>query len=108
MAKLPAEQQHPVEALGWAARDTSGVLSPFKFSRRTIGEKDVTFKVLYCGVCHSDLHTIKNEWGNTNYPLSLAGHEIVGVVTEVGSKVQKLGWDVWLDLVTLVTIVRMI
>ncbi|THG07874.1 hypothetical protein TEA_011978 [Camellia sinensis var. sinensis] len=50
MAKLPAEQQHPVEALGWAARDTSGVLSPFKFSRR---------------------------------------HEIVGVVTEVGSKVQK-------------------
>ncbi|GMP32546.1 hypothetical protein CsSME_00006251 [Camellia sinensis var. sinensis] len=88
MAKLPAEQQHPVEALGWAARDTSGVLSPFKFSRRTTGEKDVTFKVLYCGVCHSDLHTIKNEWGNTNYP-SLPGHEIVGVVTEVGSKVQK-------------------
>ncbi|XP_028114928.1 probable mannitol dehydrogenase isoform X2 [Camellia sinensis] len=88
MAKLPTEQQHPVEALGWAARDTSGVLSPFKFSRRTTGEKDVTFKVLYCGVCHSDLHTIKNEWGNTNYP-SLPGHEIVGVVTEVGSKVQK-------------------
>lgn len=88
MAKLPAEQLHPVEALGWAARDTSGVLSPFKFSRRATGEKDVTFKVLYCGVCHSDLHTIKNEWGNTNYP-SLPGHEIVGVVTEVGSKVQK-------------------
>ncbi|KAL7192631.1 hypothetical protein ACSBR2_024453 [Camellia fascicularis] len=88
MAKLPAEQLHPVEALGWAARDISGVLSPFKFSRRATGEKDVTFKVLYCGVCHSDLHTIKNEWGNTNYP-SLPGHEIVGVVTEVGSKVQK-------------------
>ncbi|XP_028065981.1 8-hydroxygeraniol dehydrogenase-like [Camellia sinensis] len=88
MAKLPAEQQHPVEALGWAARDTSGVLSPFKFSRRATGEKDVTFNVLYCGVCHSDLHTIKNEWGSTNYP-SLPGHEIVGVVTEVGSKVQK-------------------
>nr|AEE69008.1 cinnamyl alcohol dehydrogenase 3 [Camellia sinensis] len=88
MAKLPAEQQHPVEALGWAARDTSGVLSPFKFSRRATGETDVTFKVLYSGMCHSDLHTIKNEWGNTNYP-SLPGHEIVGVVTEVGSKVQK-------------------
>ncbi|GMP32574.1 hypothetical protein CsSME_00006271 [Camellia sinensis var. sinensis] len=72
MAKLPAEQQHPVEALGWAARDTSGVLSPFKFSRRATGEKDVTFKVLYSGMCHSDLHTIKNEWGNTNYP-SLPG-----------------------------------
>ncbi|KAL7223517.1 hypothetical protein ACSBR1_025048 [Camellia fascicularis] len=88
MAKLPAEQQHPVEALGWAARDTSGILSPFKFSRRATGEKDVTFKVLYCGMCHSNLHTIKNEWGSTNYP-SLPGHEIVGVVTEVGSKVQK-------------------
>ncbi|KAL7192634.1 hypothetical protein ACSBR2_024456 [Camellia fascicularis] len=88
MAKLPAEQQHPVEALGWAAKDTSGILSPFKFSRRATGEKDVTFKVLYCGMCHSNLHTIKNEWGSTNYP-SLPGHEIVGVVTEVGSKVQK-------------------
>ncbi|KAA8546667.1 hypothetical protein F0562_003102 [Nyssa sinensis] len=81
MEKSP-EQEHPVKAFGWAARDQSGVLSPFKFSRRANGEKDVTFKVLYCGICHSDLHTIKNEWGG-------ALHEIVGVVTEVGSKVQK-------------------
>ncbi|CAL5371203.1 unnamed protein product [Camellia sinensis] len=85
---IMAEQQHPVEAIGWAARDASGVLSPFKFSRRATAEKDVTFKVLYCGICHSDVHTIKNDWGNTNYP-SLPGHELVGVVTEVGSKVQK-------------------
>ncbi|KAL7192635.1 hypothetical protein ACSBR2_024457 [Camellia fascicularis] len=76
MAKLPTEQQHPVEALGWAARDTSGVLSPFKFSRRTTGEKDVTFKVLYYGMYHSDLHTIKNEWGNTKYP-SLPGYHFM-------------------------------
>ncbi|CAH2068912.1 unnamed protein product [Thlaspi arvense] len=68
MAKSPKEQ-HPVKAVGWAASDTSGVLAPFKFSRRATGEKDVTFKVLYCGICHSDLHQAKNEWGTTNYPV---------------------------------------
>ncbi|XP_044489110.1 8-hydroxygeraniol dehydrogenase-like [Mangifera indica] len=88
MAKSP-EGQHPVKAFGWAATDPSGHLSPFKFSRRETGDEDVRFKVLYCGICHSDLHSIKNEWGNSTYPL-LPGHEIVGVVTEVGSKVKKV------------------
>ncbi|CAI0419752.1 unnamed protein product [Linum tenue] len=83
-----AEQEHPVPAFGWAARDQSGVLSPFDFSRRATGEKDVKFKVLYCGICHSDLHMIKNEWGIATYPL-VPGHEIVGQVTEVGSQVTK-------------------
>nr|AEA36767.1 cinnamyl alcohol dehydrogenase [Sinopodophyllum hexandrum] len=83
------EQEHPKKAIGWAARDTSGVLSPFNFSRRETGEKDVAFKVLYCGICHSDLHMVKNEWGSSTYPL-VPGHEIVGVVTEVGSKVQNI------------------
>ncbi|XP_052197971.1 probable mannitol dehydrogenase [Diospyros lotus] len=91
MAKS-AEEQYQVKAFGWAARDPSGVLSPFNFSRRAVGEKDVKFKVLYCGICHSDLHNIKNEWGRTIYPC-LPGHEIVGVVTEVGSKVQKFKVD---------------
>ncbi|PON97075.1 Alcohol dehydrogenase superfamily, zinc-type [Trema orientale] len=82
------EEEHPKKAFGWAARDSSGVLSPFHFSRRENGEKDVTFKVLYCGICHSDLHMVKNEWGTSTYPI-VPGHEIVGVVTEVGSKVEK-------------------
>uniref|UniRef100_M1AKU4 Sinapyl alcohol dehydrogenase 2 n=1 Tax=Solanum tuberosum TaxID=4113 RepID=M1AKU4_SOLTU len=83
------EKSHEnVEAFGWAARDTSGVLSPFNFSRRVTGEKDVQFKVMYCGICHSDLHQLKNEWSNSIYPL-VPGHEVVGVVTEVGSKVEK-------------------
>ncbi|XP_004307159.1 PREDICTED: probable mannitol dehydrogenase [Fragaria vesca subsp. vesca] len=85
---ISIEQEHPKKASGWAARDSSGVLSPFSFSRRETGEKDVTFKVLYCGICHSDLHMIKNEWGFSTYPL-VPGHEIVGEVTEVGSSVQK-------------------
>ncbi|KHN16228.1 probable mannitol dehydrogenase isoform X1 [Glycine soja] len=87
MAVQP-EIEHPRKAYGWAARDTSGVLSPFWFSRRKTGEKDVTFKVLYCGVCHSDLHKLKNEWSDSIYPL-VPGREIVGEVTEVGSKVDK-------------------
>ncbi|XP_031283561.1 probable mannitol dehydrogenase [Pistacia vera] len=75
-------------AFGWAARDTSGLLSPFSFSRRVTGEKDVTFKVLYCGICHCDLHMIKNDWGYSIYTI-VPGHEIVRAVIEVGSKVEK-------------------
>ncbi|KAE9466108.1 hypothetical protein C3L33_01954, partial [Rhododendron williamsianum] len=70
------------EAVGWAARDPSGILSPGN------GDDDVTVKVMYCGVCHSDLHTLKNEWGFTRYPI-VPGHEIVGVVTEAGKNVEK-------------------
>nr|XP_023870438.1 probable mannitol dehydrogenase [Quercus suber]POF24153.1 putative mannitol dehydrogenase [Quercus suber] len=88
MAKVPPEEEHPMKAFGWAARDQSGHLSPFNFSRRKTGDEDVRFKVLYCGICHSDLHSIKNDWGFSFYPL-VPGHEIVGEVTEVGSKVQK-------------------
>ncbi|CAJ2647322.1 unnamed protein product [Trifolium pratense] len=80
--------EHPKKAFGWAARDSTGVLSPFNFFRRETSEKDVAFKVLYCGICHSDLHMSKNEWYNTMYPF-VRGHELVGVVTEVGSKVEK-------------------
>ncbi|KAJ0987254.1 hypothetical protein J5N97_005610 [Dioscorea zingiberensis] len=80
------EQQQP--AFGWAARDSSGVLSPFNFTRRSNGDEDVTLKVLYCGICHTDLGIIKNEYGNAMYPV-VPGHEIVGIVTEVGSKIQK-------------------
>lgn len=87
MAKQ-AGQEHPQKAFGWAARDSSGVLSPFHFSRRATGEKDIKFKVLYCGICHSDLHSIKNDWGLSSYPL-VAGHEIVGEVTEVGRRVEN-------------------
>ncbi|KAL3527934.1 hypothetical protein ACH5RR_012590 [Cinchona calisaya] len=87
MAKTP-ESEHPHKAFGWAARDTSGILSPFCFSRREAGADDVAIKILYCGVCHSDLHAAKNEWGFTKYPV-VPGHEIVGLVTKTGSNVQK-------------------
>ncbi|RWR74094.1 Alcohol dehydrogenase superfamily [Cinnamomum micranthum f. kanehirae] len=96
MLKSP-EEEHPQKVFGWAARDTSGVLSPFKFSRRANGDEDVTLKILYCGICHSDLHTLKNDWGFlllSRRPwvcisTTLLTHEIVGVVIEVGKKVTK-------------------
>ncbi|XP_070031105.1 probable mannitol dehydrogenase isoform X3 [Nicotiana tomentosiformis] len=88
MAKAP-ENEHPQKAFGWAARDPSGILSPFDFSRRQNGDDNVTVKILYCGVCHSDLHCLKNiEWGFTNYPI-IPRHEIVGLVTAVGTSVHR-------------------
>nr|XP_010916208.1 probable mannitol dehydrogenase isoform X2 [Elaeis guineensis] len=75
-------------AFGLAARDATGVLAPFSFPLRAKGEDDIILNILYCGICHSDLSTIKNEWGNAIYPV-VPGHEIVGVVTEVGHNVQK-------------------
>ncbi|XP_071912573.1 8-hydroxygeraniol dehydrogenase-like [Coffea arabica] len=87
MEKSP-EEQHPIKAFGWAARDVSGFLSPFNFSRRETGEKDVQINILYCGICHTDLHCAKNEWGSSKYPI-VPGHEIMGVVTETGGKVTK-------------------
>ncbi|GKB24693.1 cinnamyl alcohol dehydrogenase 1 [Tanacetum coccineum] len=73
---------------GWAARDPSGHLSPYTFTLRNTGAEDVLIKVLCCGVCHTDLHQIKNELGQSNYPM-VPGHEVVGEVVEVGSDVSK-------------------
>jgi uncharacterized zinc-type alcohol dehydrogenase-like protein len=61
---------------------------PFSFERRDPGPNDVQIEILYCGVCHSELHTARNEWTNTAYPV-VPGHEIVGRVSKVGSKVKK-------------------
>ena len=73
---------------GYAARNATDILSPFDFTRREVGPKDVQFDIQYCGVCHSDLHQVRNEWGGTTYPI-VPGHEIVGRVTKVGSDVTK-------------------
>lgn len=75
-------------AFGWAARDATGHLSPYNFSRRATRDNDVTLKILYCGICHTDLHIIKNDFGISMYPV-VPGHEIVGIVTETGRNVRK-------------------
>ncbi|XP_006351089.1 probable cinnamyl alcohol dehydrogenase 6 [Solanum tuberosum] len=75
-------------ALGWAAHDSSGKLTPFMFKRRENGVEDVTIKILYCGMCRTDVHFAKNDWGNTTYPI-VPGYEISGIVIKVGSNVSK-------------------
>ncbi|HXF07083.1 MAG TPA: NAD(P)-dependent alcohol dehydrogenase [Candidatus Acidoferrales bacterium] len=73
---------------GYAAYDANSALQPFSFERRDPGPQDVVIDILYCGVCHSDLHTARNEWHNTIYP-SVPGHEIVGRVRAVGAEVTR-------------------
>jgi len=75
-------------ALGYAGKSPTDSLKPFNFERRDPTARDVAIEILYCGVCHSDLHTVRNEWGGCNYPC-VPGHEIVGRVTKVGSGVTK-------------------
>ncbi|MBJ6118364.1 NAD(P)-dependent alcohol dehydrogenase [Pontibacter sp. BT310] len=76
------------QAKAYAAFDAESPLAPWSLERREVGEHDVLIEIKYCGVCHSDLHQVRNEWGGAMYPL-VPGHEIVGVVTKVGSKVKK-------------------
>jgi len=77
---------YPVKAFGTAA--ASEALKPLTIDRREVTANDVEIDILYCGVCHSDLHTARNEWGGTIYP-NVPGHEIVGLVTKVGEGVTK-------------------
>src|SRR5437868_1150495 len=70
---------------------TNGVTDPLhqgEIKRRDLRENDVSIKIHYCGICHSDMHMAHNEWGMTQYPL-VPGHEIAGVVDSVGAKVTK-------------------
>ncbi|MBS1850037.1 MAG: NAD(P)-dependent alcohol dehydrogenase [Acidobacteria bacterium] len=73
---------------GYAALQANQPLQPFSFERRNPGPNDLLIEIQYCGVCHSDLHMARNEWGVGVYPM-VPGHEIVGRVTQVGSSVRK-------------------
>ncbi|MBF4516868.1 NAD(P)-dependent alcohol dehydrogenase [Flavobacterium sp. ANB] len=76
-----------VKAFGTTAADAD--LGHMTIARREVLAKDIEIEILYCGVCHSDLHTARNDWGGTQYP-AVPGHEIVGRVSRVGSEVTKL------------------
>ncbi|MCW3072442.1 MAG: Alcohol dehydrogenase GroES domain protein [Bacteroidetes bacterium] len=77
----------PIKAYGTKAADAP--LTEMKIERREVTATDIEIEILYCGVCHSDLHTARNDWGGTIYP-AVPGHEIVGKVTAIGSSVTKL------------------
>ena len=76
------------KTLGYVAKDAKSALEPFNFERRALRPGDVQIEILYCGVCHSDIHQARDEWHNTIYPC-VPGHEIVGRVTAVGNDVTK-------------------
>lgn len=77
-----------ITAKAYAAQSPTTDLAPWDFERREVGPHDVQFDILYCGVCHSDLHQIRNEWFPGIFPM-VPGHEIVGRVVKVGSHVKK-------------------
>jgi len=88
---------HPIGARAYAAQSATAPLGPFTIQRREVGAHDVQIEILYCGVCHSDLHQVRNEWHNTFYPC-VPGHEIVGRVVKVGREVTKfkeVHWPPW-------------
>jgi uncharacterized zinc-type alcohol dehydrogenase-like protein len=76
------------KAAGFAAHSATAPLKLFHFERRDPGPTDVHIDILFCGVCHSDIHTVRNEWKGTTYPC-VPGHEIVGRVVKTGNKVKK-------------------
>ena len=77
-----------MKTIGYAAHSADTPLVPYAFDRRDLRANDVAIDILYCGVCHSDLHTARSDWKGTVYPV-VPGHEIVGKVTAVGPEVSK-------------------
>jgi uncharacterized zinc-type alcohol dehydrogenase-like protein len=73
---------------GYAATAVKAPLAPYSFERREPREHDVAIDIRYCGICHSDIHQVRDEWGGSIFPM-VPGHEIAGVVTSIGSKVTK-------------------
>ncbi|MBF9002378.1 NAD(P)-dependent alcohol dehydrogenase [Vibrio nitrifigilis] len=75
-----------MKTVGYAAHSADSELVPYHFERRELRGNDVAIEITYCGVCHSDLHTVNGDWGPQPYPL-VPGHEIVGIVTAIGDDV---------------------
>ena len=72
----------------YAASSTRSPLAPFEIERREPGERDVVIEIAYCGICHSDIHQVRDEWGGSMFPM-VPGHEIAGKVTRVGRRVER-------------------
>jgi alcohol dehydrogenase (NADP+) len=77
-----------MNVLGYATHSAKDALAPYRFERREPRANDVVIEILYCGVCHSDLHQARNDWGNSKYPM-VPGHEIIGRVASAGPNVAR-------------------
>src|SRR5690606_6895151 len=85
----PAQGTPMSLAHGYAVHSTTAPLVPFSFERRVVGANDIRIEILYSGICHSDLHQARDDWGGSQYPM-VPGHEIIGRVVEVGADVTRL------------------
>jgi uncharacterized zinc-type alcohol dehydrogenase-like protein len=88
---LTAAKAGGLKTPAYAAKSATSPVAPFSIERREPGPHDVLIDILYCGVCHSDIHQARNEWDNSTFPM-VPGHEIIGKVGKVGSQVKK--WKV--------------
>lgn len=82
------EHQMTTNTLAYATHAPTDNLTPFRFDRRTPRANDVELEILFCGVCHSDVHNARNDWGSAHYPM-VPGHEIIGRVLRVGADVTR-------------------
>jgi uncharacterized zinc-type alcohol dehydrogenase-like protein len=80
--------KQPIPVKAYAAQSGTSPLAPYKFERRAPRPNDVVIEIAYCGICHSDIHTARGEWGPAAYPC-VPGHEIVGTVVAIGKKVKR-------------------
>lgn len=77
-----------LQTRGYAVDSPQAEFKPFDFERRDLGAKDILIEIMYCGICHSDIHQVRDEWGGSIYPM-VPGHEIVGRVAQTGAEVSK-------------------
>ncbi len=77
-----------INSKGYAGKDVDGKLTAWNFERRPVGDNDILIEIKYSGICHSDIHTIRGHWGKQQYP-QVPGHEIAGIVKDVGKNVRK-------------------
>ena len=77
-----------IQVCGYAAQHAKAPLTPYSFERRKPRDNDVMIDIQYSGICHSDIHQVNNEWGGSVFPM-VPGHEIVGIVSQVGTNVTR-------------------
>ncbi|MDO5113368.1 MAG: NAD(P)-dependent alcohol dehydrogenase [Planctomycetia bacterium] len=81
-------EEKRIPAKGFAVFDDSGEFKPFEFTRRPVGDNDILIEIMYAGICHSDVHHVRQDWGKTQFP-TVPGHEIAGRVIQVGKDVTQ-------------------
>src|SRR5918999_4198256 len=88
VAQISRQRKRIIPVVGYAARQAKGPLIPYPFERREPREHDIVIDIQYCGICHSDMHQVRDEWGGSTFPL-VPGHEIAGIVSQVGAKASR-------------------